>query len=177
VSDLQQLYQEAILDHHRAPRNARPLEQASHAAEGNNPLCGDRVRVTLQLREAPDSEGTPRPSILAIGCEVRGCALCRASGSIASELVLGRSLAASLALIDGFLVALAAPAATEDSSAGAADPLDALEPSAGMSVEERRQLRPLLEVRHFPSRRRCSTLPWETLREALAPKPPGGAAG
>jgi nitrogen fixation NifU-like protein len=165
MSDLQQLYQEVILDHHRAPRNARRVEDASHSAEGNNPLCGDRVRVTLRLEEVPDRVGSLQASISAVGCEVQGCALCRASGSIASELILGRGLGASAALIEGFLAALAAPATLDEPAA--ADPLDQLDPRALVSAEERGQLRPLLEVRHFPSRRRCSTLPWEALRDAL----------
>lgn len=171
MSELEQLYQDAILDHHRAPRNARALADASHSAEGNNPLCGDRVRVTLRLEAAPDSAGGLESSIVAVGCEARGCALCRASGSIASELLLGRSRAASVALIDGFLAALAQLTAPGNSAADALDVLGALEPSAGMSAEVQRQLLPLLEVRHFPSRRRCSTLPWETFRDALHPRP------
>lgn len=167
MSDLQQLYQDAILDHHRAPRNARRVEAASHSAEGNNPLCGDRVRVTLRVEDAADAAGILQPSIIAVGCEIQGCALCRASGSIASELIIGRNLAAGVALIEGFLAALAAAGGIGDPSANAADPLGSLDIDAGLNAEERSQLRPLLEVRHFPSRRRCSTLPWETLREAL----------
>jgi nitrogen fixation NifU-like protein len=175
VSDLQQLYQDAILDHHRAPRNAQRVADASHTAEGNNPLCGDRVRVTLRLEDAPDSAGSLR-LVSAIGCEIQGCALCRASGSIASELVHGRSLAASIALIEGFLAVLATPVRSGDAPSGTADPLGGIDARAELSAEERRQLQPLLEVRQFPSRRRCSTLPWETLLDAL-PTRTGDAAG
>ena len=148
MSDLEKLYQETILDHHRAPRNAGRLSDATHTAEAHNPLCGDRVHVSLRLGPLPGAAG---PGVLAAHCDAQGCALCRASGSLLTELVGGQALPQVTAWLRQFLeLASAAP--------GAEPTLD--EALLGFVA-------PLLEVRKFPSRRRCVTLSWEALQAAL----------
>jgi nitrogen fixation NifU-like protein len=143
MSGLAQLYQELILDHHKRPRNAGRLSDPSHSAEGNNPLCGDRLAITLRVGEE---------RILGVACEVSGCALCRASGSLLTEAIQGRSLGEVELLRSELMARLACPAASSPEDApGALGPLLAL-----------------LSVRQFPSRVRCVTLAWETLQRALA---------
>jgi nitrogen fixation protein NifU and related proteins len=142
MRELAQLYQELILDHHKRPRNAGRLSDPSHSAEGNNPLCGDRLALTLRVEEE---------RVLGVACEVSGCAICRASGSLLTEAIQGRSLRQVEQLRSELMTRMTGP-----EMAPAAD--DALGPLVA-----------LLSVRQFPSRLRCATLAWETLQRALVP--------
>jgi len=155
MTDLDDLYQRTILAHHESPRRAGRLDAPSHAADGNNPLCGDRVTVTLQI-------GAGR--LLDVRCDVRGCAICRASGSLMAEAIAGLDVDAARALGERLRRAIAEPAPAEPGvQAGAA-----AEPEWGA-------LAALLAARRFPGRRRCATLTWETLERALAAPVSGGA--
>ena len=87
------LYQEVILDHNRRPRNYGSLPDASHRAEGHNPLCGDHIRVALNLKDE---------SISAIAFEGESCAICKASASMMTTAIKGRSRADAEALILAF---------------------------------------------------------------------------
>lgn len=154
MDDLTKLYQDTILDHHRSPRNAGRLPQPTHQAEGHNPLCGDRVVVTLRLgSSAPGAE----LSVLEARCDAQGCALCRASGSLATELLQALPVQEVLARIEQLLVAVAS------AGEGPAPVQPAGTAGGGLLVAAA----PLLEVRKFPGRRRCVTLSWEVFRAAL----------
>jgi nitrogen fixation NifU-like protein len=146
VSDLGKLYQQAILEHDASPRYAGRLTAPTHTAELSNPLCGDRVSLTLQI------DGQLLDDVR---CEVKGCAICRASGSMMAEAIISRDLAAVRGLCQRFLAALAA-APGASASAAASEQLDWGPLSA------------LLEARRFPNRRRCATLSWEALERALS---------
>src|SRR5215813_13154142 len=93
MSDLRDLYQEVILDHNRRPRNFGPLPAANHQAEGNNPLCGDRVTVYV------DVEGD---RIRDVAFEGAGCAISTASASLMTEALKGRSVEEARSLFRGF---------------------------------------------------------------------------
>lgn len=93
MSDLRDLYQEVILDHNRRPRNFGPLPAANRRAEGNNPLCGDRVTVYL------DVEGD---RIRDVAFEGAGCAISTASASLMTEALKGRSVEEARSLFHGF---------------------------------------------------------------------------
>jgi len=93
MSDLRDLYQEVILDHNRRPRNFGPLPAANHQAEGNNPLCGDRITVYLDL------EGD---RIRGISFQGAGCAISTASASLMTEALKGRSVEEARSLFHGF---------------------------------------------------------------------------
>ena len=84
VSEFDQLYREVILDHYKNPRHHGPLEGADAHAEGQNPLCGDEVTVSLRF-------GGDGDTIEEIGFEGRGCAISQAATSMLTELVKGRS--------------------------------------------------------------------------------------
>jgi nitrogen fixation protein NifU and related proteins len=141
MSSLSQLYQQSILDHHRQPRNSGRLTDSTHVSEGQNPLCGDRLTLSLRIAEE---------RIMAVACDTAGCAICRASGSMLTDAVMGRTVEEVTVLVDRFLLAVASPEGHEELMDAEWGPLAAL-----------------FQVRRFPSRRRCATLSWEALRRAL----------
>jgi nitrogen fixation NifU-like protein len=93
MNDLRDLYQEVILDHNRRPRNFGPLPAANHQAEGNNPLCGDRVTVYVDVEE---------DRIRDVSFEGAGCAISTASASLMTEALKGRSVEEARQLFHGF---------------------------------------------------------------------------
>jgi nitrogen fixation NifU-like protein len=138
MSDLSDLYQEVILDHNRRPRNFGALEQPTHQAEGYNPLCGDRMTLHLRL------EGEVVSDIAFAGS---GCAISRASASLMTDSVKGRSLGDIRALFERFHRMVTTP--------------------PDEKVEDLGKLSVLAGVREFPVRVKCATLPWHTLKAAL----------
>lgn len=142
--ELRELYQEAILDHNRKPRNFRKLEEASRTAEGYNPLCGDKVKVYLRIENDQVSD---------VSFEGSGCAISVASASMMTESVKGRTLSAVHRLIEkfhAFVTAEAGPAS---------------------ELIELGKLAVFAGVREFPIRVKCATLPWHTLRAAIENRP------
>ena len=140
--DLRELYQDVILDHSKNPRNAGPLRPHSHAARGNNPLCGDRVDVYLAV------EGE---RIAEIRFEAKGCAISVASASMMTELVKGRGIKEARAVFERFHEIL-----TRKGDVGA-DEIESLD-----------RLAALIGVREFPMRVKCASLPWHTMSAALS---------
>jgi nitrogen fixation NifU-like protein len=141
LSDLTDLYQEVILDHNRAPRNYGALPDANRHARGHNPLCGDRLVVSLRV---------VGDRIEDVRFEGAGCAISKASASLMTEAIKGRSLPDASALFDRFQAMITAPSDLPV-DAGAMGKLVAL---AG--------------VREFPVRVKCASLAWHTLRAAIA---------
>ena len=137
--DLNDLYQEVILDHNRRPRNFHAIADATHRAEGYNPLCGDRL--TLYLKVDGDM-------ITDAAFEGAGCAISKASASMMTDALKGTSVGQARALFDRFhrMVTTAPDAAVED--------LGKLSALAG--------------VREFPVRVKCASLSWHALHAALA---------
>lgn len=142
--DLRDLYQEVILDHGRHPRNFHPLDDANRHADGENPLCGDKLTVQLKV----NAEGVIEDAAF----QGRGCAISVASASLMTEVVRGKTLEQAKELHDT-LHALA-------TSGDAADP-------AGLE-DEMDRLRVLSGVHDYPVRVKCATLAWHTLTAALA---------
>lgn len=140
MSDLRDLYQEVIFDHHKAPRNFRKLPDADRSAEGYNPLCGDRITVYLR------TEGGRIAEVAFLGS---GCAISRASASMMTEAVKGLSLDDSAALFERFhqLVTKGAGAGSDPAAMG--------------------KLAAFSGISEFPVRVKCATLPWHTLQAAL----------
>ena len=137
TSDLNDLYQETIIDHSKRPRNKGVLEQATHHAEGYNPLCGDRVTIELKLADG---------RITGVGFQGAGCAISTASASLMTEALRGKTPEEAQQVFEKFHDML-----TEDKAA-AAD-LGKLAVFSG--------------VRQYPMRVKCATLAWHTLRAAL----------
>ena len=145
MSDLRELYQEVILDHYRSPRNHTPIADATAQADGHNPLCGDRVRVSLTVENGV---------IRDIGFEGDGCAISTASASLMTEAVKGMAPADAERL---FLQFQALVMGTD----GAQAPGDLDSAALG-------KLEVLAGVRDYPVRVKCATLAWHTLQSALA---------
>lgn len=137
ASDLGELYQQTILDHNRNPRNFRRLESANRTAEGNNPLCGDRIHLYVQI------DGDTITDIAFQMPQGAGCAISKASASLMTDAVKGKSIAAAEGMFQTF----------RDMLAGGADAPGKLAAFSG--------------VRAFPSRIKCANLAWHALHAAL----------
>ncbi len=140
MSDLRELYQQVILDHHKRPRNFHKLEGANRSAEGYNPLCGDKIHLYLKVENGVVRE---------VGFEGSGCAISTASASMMSESLKGRTEAQIEKLFERF----------HDLVTGK------LPPEADLS--DLGKLAVFSGVREYPVRVKCATLCWHTLRAAL----------
>lgn len=140
MTDSKQLYQEVILDHNRKPRNWGALADASHKAEGHNPLCGDHISLTLKMHEG---------MIDAVNVEGESCAICKASASMMTVAVQGKTRADAEQLIREF----------RDMATGKLD--FAREP------HHLGRLTVFAGVRDLPTRVKCAILPWHTLHAAF----------
>ncbi|MBP6096698.1 MAG: SUF system NifU family Fe-S cluster assembly protein [Methyloversatilis sp.] len=143
MADHKALYQEVILDHNRKPRNFGTLEHPSHHAEGHNPLCGDHIAVALELAEGRVDQ---------IAFQGESCAICKASASMMTVAVKGRSLDEAQTLTREFL----------DMATGKLD-VDAPNHIGRLAV--------FAGVRNLPTRVKCAILPWHTLQAAFNAQP------
>ncbi len=137
--DPKQLYQEVILDHNKKPRNYGRVENATHRAEGLNPLCGDHLWLSLRVADGTLAE---------IAFEGESCAICKASASMMTGAVKGKGVAEADALVDRFRAM--ATGKTDEVQTKA---LGRLAVFAG--------------IKDLPSRVKCAVLPWHTLHAAL----------
>ncbi len=138
MMDPRELYQEIILDHGRRPRNFGPLPDASHSAEGKNPLCGDHVVVRLRYEDGVVKD---------VAFQGSGCAISTAAASTMSEVVKGKTRAEVDALFREFH--------------------DLVTGKKVANVEELGKLAAFAGVSEFPMRVKCATLAWHTLEAAL----------
>jgi nitrogen fixation protein NifU and related proteins len=136
--DLKDLYREVVLDHNRSPRNFGRLEPADAQAQGHNPLCGDRLHLTLRLQDERLSD---------LRFEGQGCAISVASASLMSEAVKGRSRAEIARLYDEVHAMLTGRLSHPPAHLG--------------------KLAALAGVAEFPVRVKCASLCWHTLNAAL----------
>ena len=140
MSELSELYQQVILDHNKKPRNFRKLEAASHTAAGYNPLCGDQLTIYLEVAD---------DQVRDVGFEGSGCAISKASASMMTQAVKGKSKKEAENLFREFHSMVTGELNEE---------LD--ENNLG-------NLKIFAGVREFPVRVKCATLPWHTLHAAL----------
>ena len=153
TDDLRTLYQEVILDHGKHPRNLRIVEHHTCKAQGNNPMCGDRVTVTARV--SPDG-------VLAdVAFEGKGCAISIASASMMSEALAGQKVAVAHQLFT----------AVHDLCVGKIDADQAKATVAADLGDSIDKLASLSGVRQFPVRVKCATLPWHALISCLDGKP------
>lgn len=139
MSELSELYQEVILDHNRRPRNFHAIDPADRTQEGYNPLCGDRLTVYVKL----DGD-----RIVDVAFQGSGCAISKASASLMTEALKGKRVADARDLFDRF------HAMITSSPDQAPDDLGKLSVLAG--------------VREFPTRVKCASLAWHTLKAAVS---------
>jgi len=138
MSELRDLYQQVILDHHRKPRNCYVMSCATRTADGHNPLCGDTVKVYLRISDGRIEE---------ISFQGSGCAICTASTSLMTESVKGKTVAETTQLFRTFHDMLTGVAAEQGLDLG--------------------KLMVFEGVREYPVRVKCATLAWHTLKAAL----------
>lgn len=137
--NLDDLYQDVILDHYRRPRNRRPLSDADRQAEGNNPLCGDHVTIFLKVEDDIVKEVTFQGG---------GCAISTASASLMTEVLKGKTLAEAKEIFRRFHGLVTGEPRESQESPG----LGKLEVFSGIC--------------HYPARVKCATLAWHTFEAA-----------
>jgi nitrogen fixation NifU-like protein len=135
---LRELYQEVILEHSKKPRNYRALEGANHKAEGFNPLCGDHFTVYLDLKDG---------AIHDVGFQGSGCAISKASASMMTQMLKGKTAAEAEGIFTKFH--------------------DLVTGHGSGNEEELGKLAVFAGVSEFPLRVKCATLAWHALRAAL----------
>jgi nitrogen fixation NifU-like protein len=140
MTDLSDLYQQIIVEHNRAPRNFKKLAHPTGEAEGANPLCGDQIKLEVEL--AGDR-------IADIGFQGSGCAISQASASLLTGAVQGKSTADAQELFRQVHAMLTSA------------------PGTPVDTAKLGKLAALAGVRQFPVRVKCASLPWHTLRAAL----------
>ena len=150
MSELNNLYQEVILDHAKRPRNFHPIENADHHANGYNPLCGDKVTIYLHLVD---------DRIADISFQGSGCAISTASASILTETLKGKTRAEAEALFEEFHdLVTGQPVKSADA------------PALG-------KLAVFSGVCEFPVRVKCASLAWHTLQQRAGGQSGGGQLG
>ncbi|HWA59662.1 MAG TPA: SUF system NifU family Fe-S cluster assembly protein [Gemmatimonadales bacterium] len=138
MSDTRELYQLVILDHNRSPRNFRAMDGADRVAEGYNPMCGDQLKVWVRF----DGD-----RIADVSFHGSGCAISKASASLMTTAVVGKTREEAKALFEGFHRML-----TTEGDTGAGLPS---------------KLAVFAGVREFPMRVKCATLSWHALKSTL----------
>ena len=141
--ELRDLYRELILDHARNPRHFRTLDNATHTAEGINPLCGDKLRLYLLIDD--------NDTVADAAFEGSGCAISVASASLLTDLVRGLSVEQARACFSAVTERLTGSKCRDD--------------DAGIDLGK---IRALDGVREFPARVKCATLAWHALNSAIA---------
>ena len=139
MSDLRELYQEVILDHNKHPRNFGELDGADRHADGYNPLCGDKLAVYLNL------DGDTIVDVSFLGS---GCAISKASASLMTDAVKGKTLEQAQQLFEQFHRMVTGPEMPAE-------------------VESLGKLAVFGGVRDYPTRVKCASLAWHTLRAAF----------
>jgi len=140
MDDLRELYQEVILDHNKNPKNYGKLERANHSSEGYNPLCGDHLNLYLQVEDG---------RIRDLSFEASGCAISKASASLMTAELKGKSVAEAQQLFKKFQHLITSRSDSET------------------DAEELGKLVVFAGVREFPLRVKCASLAWHTMKAAL----------
>ena len=138
--DIHELYQEIIMDHNRRPRNFQILEGADMKAEGYNPLCGDEITLYLNVRDGTIEE---------VGIQASGCAISKASASMMTEGIKGKTVKEAERIFEKFRELVKGEELNDEDL----DLLGDLELLSGVS--------------RYPARIKCAVLSWHTLRSAL----------
>jgi len=136
--DLDELYQEIILDHFKHPRNAVKLSDEEALVDEENPTCGDRIKLTAAVKDG---------EVTSVKYEAHGCAISTASASMMSEAATGRSISDVRAMVEEFTAMMRGE---KEFSASDSDDIVALE-----------------GVRRYPLRIKCATMPWHAISKAL----------
>jgi nitrogen fixation NifU-like protein len=140
MNDLDELYQQVILDHNKNPKNFGVLENFDHKAKGHNPLCGDQITIYLRIKDNIIED---------ITFDGNGCAISKASGSIMTTVVKGKTLEEAQKMFGEFHDIVTSDTDSE------------------VDFEKLGKLAVFAGVREFPARVKCASLSWHTLKQAL----------
>lgn len=140
MDDLRELYQQIILDHNKSPKNYGKIVNCSHASEGYNPLCGDHIKIYAQVEDG---------IIKDIKFEGEGCAIAKASGSIMTALLKGKTVEEAEKLFKTF------------------QDLITSEVDSEVDLNNLGKLAVFAGVREFPTRVKCAGLAWHTVKAAI----------
>jgi len=143
INDLDELYKQVILDHNKNPRNFGVIENANSHAKGHNPLCGDQLDLYLVIEDG---------LIKDVKFNGSGCAISKASASIMTSLIKGKTIEEAKQLFEEF------------------HNLVTSDPEAEIDTSELGKLEVFCGVREFPARIKCASLPWHTLAQAINEK-------
>jgi nitrogen fixation NifU-like protein len=143
MDELRELYQQIILDHNKSPKNYGKIVNCSHASEGYNPLCGDRIKIYAQVEDGVIKD---------IKFEGEGCAIAKASGSIMTALLKGKPVEEAQKLFEAF------------------QDLITSEMDSEVDLEKLGKLAVFAGVREFPTRVKCAGLAWHTVKAAIDKK-------
>jgi nitrogen fixation NifU-like protein len=141
MSAIRELYQQVILDHNKSPRNYRAMQDATRAVDGYNPLCGDHYKVYVRIEN---------DIIRDISFEGAGCAISKASASVMSSMVKGRTVEEAESLFTEFHRLVTGTAADDD------------------DIERLGKLAAFAGVSEYPARVKCASLAWHTMHAALS---------
>ena len=137
MNELQELYQQVIIDHNHNPRNFHEIEHPSYSAKGHNPLCGDKIDIYLTIKDDIITE---------VSFTGSGCAISKASSSLMTEALLGKTIIEAKQLFDS---------------------VHNMITSGKTDAEGIGKLAVLSGVHKFPARVKCAILPWHTMKNAL----------
>jgi nitrogen fixation NifU-like protein len=137
MDELQELYQQVIIDHNHNPRNFHEIEHPSHSAKGHNPLCGDKIDIYLTIKDDIITE---------VSFTGSGCAISKASSSLMTEELLGKTVTEAHKLFD-LVHNMVITGKTDTKNIG--------------------KLAVLSGVHKFPVRVKCAILAWHTMKNAL----------
>ena len=140
MNDLQDLYQDIIMDHNRRPRNFGPVEQPTHKKEGYNPLCGDQIELELKIVDG---------IVVDVGFTGVGCAISKSSASMMTEEIKGKALEVVTSMFEQFRRMITVNNEND------------------LDVDLLGDLEILQGVSRYPARIKCATLSWHTLNSAL----------
>ena len=138
--ELRELYQQVILDHNKSPRNFRKIDNANKFAEGYNPLCGDRIDIYLFLED---------DIIKDISFQGSGCAISKASASLLTSMIKGKTKAEAEQIFEKFHDLITGKNGSE------------------VNIEELGKLAVFAGVKDFPARVKCASLAWHTMKSAI----------
>lgn len=141
MNDLRELYQQVIMDHNRNPRNYHVMKDATNDADGRNPLCGDHIHVYVK---------TNNSIIEDISFDGAGCAISKASASLMTDMIKGKTIQEAQTLFGKFTDIVTTPS------------------TESVHLTDMGKLAVFAGVREFPARVKCASLSWHTLEAALS---------
>ncbi len=138
--ELRELYQQVILDHNKNPKNFKEIPEATHQSDGYNPLCGDKLHLALKVDDGVVTD---------VGFQGSGCAISKASASVMTTMIKGKTPAEVDELFKQFQSVI---------TSSVKDAID---------YDELGKLAVFAGVREFPARVKCAALAWHTVSAAL----------